>query len=201
MTVELSGMDVIGAADHEAGHAVIAAHLHVPFRDAVIYLGRGQITERSLRGGELRGLPRSFQARAYKIGADGNLEKVDLDKKLRQYVEKIIVILWAGRAAQGMQGEMAGMIAPKTTSKIDEKEIRRLQKRYRISDLRVGELHRRAERLVRLPHISEAIVQTSAILLTERVVAARQVRNIYRERKRFQGFEAKLMKRGAGGGA
>jgi hypothetical protein len=178
--VGLSGMDEVGTADHEAGHAVIAAHLHLPFRDVAIYDEREQVIEKSLPAGELRGLSRSFQVRAYKMRADGNLEKVNLDQKLRQYVEKSIVILWAGRAAAEMLGtaNIAG-------SSGDEKQIRVLQRRFRISDTRVGELHRRAERLVRLQHVKEAIVRTSAQLLTERVVTARQVRDMYREQKRL----------------
>jgi hypothetical protein len=183
-------LDVMDTANHEAGHAVIAAHFHIPFRDAAVVLREGDVIKTEL-GGQVRGsFSDSLCTYATRVAKKG-LPFADLERRILRRREQLIIMFLAGRAAEEMFA--TGTVPAESTSD-DEEAIRVLQDGVGISDARVTELGRRAERLVRLPYIKAAIISISAQLHAEKAMTARQVRGIYRDHKKFASVYRRAMK-------
>jgi len=164
-------------AYHEAGHAVIAAHLHVPFSHVWI------TTKRCVRDKEAGATETTWKYRSRRAfsmcqNSEGEtvLVRVDMEKKRREVAEREIMMMCAGRLA-----EQLFYTDDLQTDEHDVKAIHALQGDFGISDARVARLRRRVERLVQRPRIKAAIQETVLHLMTaeDGVVPAKTVRAIY----------------------
>jgi hypothetical protein len=186
---------LIDVANHEAGHAVIAAHLRLPFSH--VWIAKGDaLPEGETRAGAIEGLVFDFSFKMFRKTHDafGEIIFVEHDKeaKLRELVEKHIVVICAGKTTNEMFGWRTTSFNSSEAATEDEEGIRELQDIHagdlhaEISDERVGQLRRRVERLVRIPHIKSAIQETASLLgLSEsRSLPANEVRSIYQSARR-----------------
>lgn len=155
-------------AIHEAGHAVVAVHLGVPFTQ-VHLAPKGRPIEGNKAGAVDSGLRREFSSQ----GA------------ARAFIEKVVVVLCAGKAAEDLFG--VANAPPGVLGSSDREGIEEIRGRYApISDARMAELQRRAEHLVRLPYIFLAILHTADVLDTEwreesgATIEQERVRKLYR---------------------
>jgi hypothetical protein len=163
-------------ADHEATHAVVAVYLRMPISDARIDNCRNP-----RHAGEVNlKVPRHIRLiRAFRENREtGCFVRIDMEAKKeameRKSAEKNIMICCAGRL--GPFSEEAGCSG-------DEKIIRRLQKKFNISNARVAQLRLRTWKIVQRAHIQESIEQVSTELLVapSGIVLGKRIREIYKD--------------------
>jgi len=174
-----------GKAYHEAGHAVVAAHLHVRFKYVTLedhmpvpgHPGYCQIGHLQM------GLPKHRTVRMFRLmrkrGSDGfRFRPVSAEEAMREYGERLIVVLCAGKAAEKLcaRGE------EEDSTLGDRRGVQETCRVWHVPESRVVALEKRAQRLVARPYIAEAIeyVVTALLKLGGKPLSAREVRALYR---------------------
>lgn len=160
-------------AEHEAGHAVVAAYLRLPLlHAAIVKPGAGSLSTSGSDAGDSPGSPShlgrvdskfNFTYKAYKRrrDADGK-ESVDPAKQKKEIARKHIVMTYAGEAANNMLGTR-GIVTRKSLSG-DLKCIRYAQKANGIPARELPLLKRRAQQIVRIPYVRAAIQEVAWFL-------------------------------------
>lgn len=157
---------------HEAGHAVVAVHLGVPFTQ-VDLAPKGRPIEGNKAGAVDIKFRREFSSQ----------------EAARAFMERVIVVWCAGKAAEDLFG--VANAPPGVLPDGDRKGVQEIRERFQISDARMAELQRRAERLVHLPHIGLAILHVADVLITEwreesgATIEQERVRKLYRLWRKF----------------
>jgi hypothetical protein len=161
---------VLDIACHEAGHAVVATHLGVVFKNVCICL-----TPKNQMGGcvELDMFYEPAESR-------------------RVYEERIIIQNFAGKLAETLCGDLRSSPGVLDTSDSGDLEvIKRIQSHWGMTEKKLSQLRRRAERILSIPHIRFSVRDVAFALFGtykngEAELSAEQVKKIYRANARLQ---------------
>jgi len=146
MTMSADTEKIKAAAVHEAGHAVVAVHLHFPLVSTrITVLVRGK--RRTVDG-----------VTQYKLKCERTVIAAWEEK--RRLANEYIMCICAGEAAQALF-----KLDAFSSAHGDRRNIRQMQEQYRISDKQVAELRERAEGLVRLPYVRGTICDVANALM------------------------------------
>jgi len=190
---------IMNVAIHEAGHAVVAAHLHMPFsrvllapKHCVPELPTGEkwfgMVDMRMRG--------SFKAKLVIIRRGRSIfsdPEAILRKKIIEHLEKHIMISYAGRLADEIY-PWGGTVSNESSAGAakDQEDIRKFQNwqwsddiQAEVSDSRCAQLRRRTERIIRIPYVGFAIEETAFLLATSksRSLSGKEVRSVYRSER------------------
>jgi hypothetical protein len=188
--VEIHIFDI---ALHEAAHAVVGIHFKLPVQCATITTDPKSRIRPSTLGFVESKLEASFRVFT-KVVRDGDISFVrsDTEKQWQQFIEKNIVMGYAGGIAKEVFGETS--TPGELTDKGDQEIIAALRSQCAIPDVRLLVLRRRAERIVRTPFIARAIHSVALDLaLTEtNSLSAEHIRKIYREELKWSRLGAQF---------
>jgi hypothetical protein len=162
-------------ADHEAGHAVVAAYLRVPFR----YATNSRVT----MAYEPRVRRFSFDRKTYSMH---ERPKAEIDRELhRQIRNQAIVTLGARAAVDAMSAKYFPTDYVEQTYADDEKCLERCAEMMGVADFRSWRegLLKVAREIVSIPHVTSAILLVSVELRLVGRMSAKQVRD---ELRRWQ---------------
>lgn len=165
---------------HEAGHAVVAMHLHVPFDRVAI------ITDANARGfGNTRLLHAEILKRATRPKTRNGA----------RYIHDEIIAIFAGElSARKFRGDNKGWVLDAqghkvtTDSQGDEETVKRITTETlgctgEAQKILLDGLRSRARSLVELPRTAESIRLTAGALFERGQLSAKDVRSIYYSKK------------------
>ena len=190
-------------AVHEAGHAVVAAHLRVPFTHVTIKPG---IKDGSQYGGYIRtGVPVNIQfyLENKKTGEWRARSRDEIVREAKRQLTNQALVALAGRAAVEMLATNGGKGVPESGYKADEDNVKafaevtlgtRSDDGFRVNiagdDFQAwrAALLVRTREIVAIPYISEAILLVALKLESEyqfdkRGVSSKDVRRVLRRAK------------------
>lgn len=162
-------------ATHEAGHAVVAAYLRVPFKYATIlwmYGGGGHV--RFNPSGKARIFCKVRGRDEYKLRTQN-----ELNSELAKRDRKVAISLLSARAA--IDATFPKSTLPpdiETSYQWDEKHLKELADSLNVQDFPMWrrELLDEARRIVAIPQVFETIESVATKLIIRRTVLAQEIR-------------------------
>jgi hypothetical protein len=192
---------IMNVAIHEAGHAVIAVHLHLPFLRVLLAPENNgtcpELEDSTKWAGMVEiQVPGRFEVGDFVTRRGAQMfdePEVRLREKMVEHFEKQIMASCAGKLADDIY-QWNGTVSEESSAGAakDEEDIRKFQNwqwsddiRIEVSDARVVQLRRRTERLVRIPYVACAIESIALDLVTSKSksLSAREVRSVYRDER------------------
>jgi len=169
------------AALHEAGHAVVAAHLRVPFSNVTI------VPSGSLHGRRTDFLPVRTRFRAFKQLRNGGFVKNDVNGEFKIVWEKNLLATIAGVGAEGLCYHIdVPECFKEGTGKFDWQQARKIAEvtldiPARERDAYLYRLFDKVEQIVQINYIRRAIWIVADDLLERQTLTAQSVRSVYRD--------------------
>jgi hypothetical protein len=170
------------AATHEAGHAIIALHLKVPF-DYVTVLEVLKRQNGGLRGGYLK--TRGKRVRCVRK-KQGKYYWVDMKAASRDFAKDYITMVYSGMAATEL------LLNNTYGGDKDEKDIREIAEGWGFSNEELEHFEKKAQRLVRVPRIQMAINHVAVELCLQNVLKEKEVRALYHEARELSAFDREV---------